>query len=35
VSDKKAAAEREDVKLGRGIRERHERQERLGHGDDA
>jgi membrane protein len=35
VSDKKAAAEREDVKLGRGIREQHEREERLGRGDDA
>jgi membrane protein len=37
VSDKKAAAEREDVKVGREIRERHEREERLGHrdGDDA
>ncbi|WP_316289031.1 YihY/virulence factor BrkB family protein [Clavibacter michiganensis] len=35
VSDKKAAAEREDVKRGRGIRERHERAERLGRGDDA
>jgi len=34
VSDKKAAAEREDVKRGRGIRERHDREERLGHGDD-
>jgi membrane protein len=35
VSDKKAAAEREDVKLGRGIRERHDREERLGERDDA
>lgn len=35
VSDKKAAAEREDVKRGRGIRERHDRAERLGRGDDA
>jgi membrane protein len=33
VSDKKAAVEREDVKVGREIRERHERRERLGHGD--
>ncbi|MCJ1709955.1 YihY/virulence factor BrkB family protein [Clavibacter michiganensis subsp. phaseoli] len=33
VSDKKAAAEREDVKRGRGIRERHEREERLGRGE--
>lgn len=29
VSDKKAAAEREDVKRGRSIRERHDRAERL------
>ncbi|WP_445443244.1 YihY/virulence factor BrkB family protein [Clavibacter sp. km1a] len=35
VSDKKAAAEREDVKLGRGIREQHDREERLGERDDA
>jgi membrane protein len=35
VSDKKAAAEREDVKLGRGIREQHDREERLGRGDGA
>jgi membrane protein len=35
VSDKKAAAEREDIKLGRGIRERHDREERLGERDDA
>ena len=33
VSDKKAAAEREDVKRGRAIRERHDRAERLGGGD--
>jgi len=35
VSDKKAAAEREDVKRGRGIRERHDRDERLGREDRA
>ncbi|OUE30145.1 ribonuclease BN/unknown domain fusion protein [Clavibacter michiganensis] len=35
VSDKKAAVEREDVKIGREIRERHDREERLGRGDDA